>query len=113
MFLNVLLHLSIYHSLHSEFDWLRNKVASKINDGDYEALVLAIEDYYYDAKQAKQMYTKKGYTSTLVLNMGYKKTYLYCDYKTQEEAEAYIKKQYPQLHYDSARLILHTNLTTL
>lgn len=94
---------------HSEYDWLRNKTADRINDEDYEALVLVIEDHYYDVKEAKNIYKKRGYTSTAVLDMGYQKSYLYCDYNTIEEAAAYLKKAHPTIKYKSLKLITKAN----
>ncbi|MBQ0142029.1 MAG: hypothetical protein KBT06_04395 [Prevotellaceae bacterium] len=95
------------------YDWLKNKTPSKIDDGDYEAVVNNIEQYYDDLKQAKKIF-KKGYTAVAVIDNYFKVSYLYCDFKTIEETKAYLTEKHPNLKYDSLRLIVNSpNLSTL
>jgi len=111
--LTCLKRLDPAYSETSEYEWLRNKTTAKINADDLEALENIIEDRAADIKEAKKAF-KDQWSTLCIIDQDWKKSYMWCNYGTVDQAEAYIKTTSPQIKYKRLSLIkISDNLNIL
>ncbi len=93
----------------SQYSWLKNKTADKINDDDWEAVVNNIEEYYDDVKTAMKSFMV-GYKAVVAMKNDYQTSYL--QYKvpdvTMTEVKAYMKKNKLDKKFDEIKILLPT-----
>lgn len=93
----------------SQYSWLKNKTADKINDDDWEAVVNNIEEYYDDVKTAMKSFMA-GYKAVVAMKNDYQTSYL--QYRIPDvtigEIKAYMKKNNLDKKFDEIKILLPT-----
>lgn len=98
----------------SQYEWLQDKTADKLDDDDYEAVINNIEEYYDDVTAARKLF-EKGCLTVFAVKMPYHTRYLGSKrlIYSLTEAQRLINNQYPELKNNEILLLRPAELEIL